>query len=100
MIRYEVTLDVDPAEAPAVEAYLRTKHIPEILATGCFQAIRFQKASGTRFRSCYEARGREDLERYLRQHTAAFREDFLAHFPSGCTVDREVWEDAEAWERS
>ena len=30
-------------------------------------------------------------------HTARFREDFGAHFPSGCLAGREVWEEVESF---
>ena len=35
-VLYEVTLQVQPALAPAVEQYMRTHHISAILRTGCF----------------------------------------------------------------
>lgn len=97
MIVYEVTVDVEAKLAEAFEQYMRGKHIPEILATGCFTAIHFEKASPTRFRTRYEAKGRADLDGYLSEHTARFREDFSAHFPAGCTARREVWEEVEGF---
>lgn len=99
MIRYEVTLDVDPAVAPvdAVERYMRDDHIPAIHRTGCFARIRFERAAPTRFRTAYEARTQEDLDRYLREHTERLREDFQAHFPRGVAVSREVWRELEQW---
>ncbi|HEU4697687.1 MAG TPA: DUF4286 family protein [Gemmatimonadales bacterium] len=103
MVTYEVTLDVDPAVAAAVERYMRATHIPEILATGCFAEIRFERQADRegggmlRFRTRYRAARRADLDRYLAQHQAHFRTDFLLHVPSGVTVTRAVWEAVEAW---
>lgn len=97
MIHYEVTVDVPEDQAVAFSAYMRRKHIPEILATGCFRAIHFQTEGPVRFRTCYQAATRADLDRYLDQHTAHFRADFLLHFPEGLQVSRQVWEDVEAW---
>ena len=97
MMLYEVTLDVEPALADALETYMRRTHIPEILATGCFYAARFDRASATRFRTCYQATSRAELDRYLQQHTERFRAHFAAHFPSGATAHREVWTVAEEW---
>ncbi|HJW09723.1 MAG TPA: DUF4286 family protein [Holophagaceae bacterium] len=97
MVAYEVTVEVRADLAEAFERYMRTKHIPEILATGCFARIHFERAAPTRFRSRYEAASQGDLDRYLAQHTARFREDFMAHFPEGCMPSREVWSALETW---
>lgn len=99
MVWYEVVVDAAPELAERFEAYMRRKHIPEILATGCFAEIRFQRGDGARFRTTYAAASPEDLERYLADHTAAFRADFRDHFPEGVSAVREVWNDIEAWTR-
>lgn len=91
MVSYEVAVQVPADTAEAFEAYMRRKHIPEILATGCFQEARFERSPEGRFRTCYLAPDQEALDRYLRDHASAFRADFLAHFPEGCKVAREVW---------
>ncbi len=99
MVRYEVTVEVAPAHAPRFERYMREKHIPEILATGCFAEIRFDRGDGGAYRTSYAAASRADVERYLAEHTAAFRADFQAHFPEGVRATRETWTDVEAWRR-
>ena len=96
IVSYEVTVDLAPALAEAFQAYMRGKHIPEILATGCFTGARFEQASPTRFRTCYLGT-RAGLDRYLAEHTAAFREDFLRHFPEGATASRDVWSGVQSW---
>ena len=97
MILYEVTLDVEPSLAPAVDEHMRRRHIPEIYATGCFRRIRFQRASSHRFRTTYEAESATDLERYLGNHAPRLRAEFLAEFPSGIGLTRETWHDLEQW---
>lgn len=97
MVAYEVKVEVRGDLAPAFERYMRERHIPEILATGCFARIRFERASATHFRSRYMASSQADLDRYLAEHTARFRADFMAHFPEGCVPSREVWESLQAW---
>ena len=97
MIVYEVTLDAEPALVDALERYMRATHIPQILATGCFAAIRFERATPSRFRTRYGAATRADLDRYLAEHTAHFRADFAAHFPTGVRASREIWEEVQAW---
>ncbi|HEY3011365.1 MAG TPA: DUF4286 family protein [Gemmatimonadales bacterium] len=98
MILYEVTLDAEPAVAPAVEEHMRRKHIPAILASACFRRIRFAQASSTRFRTSYEAESQADLDRYLREYAPALRAEFQAEFAAGVTVTREIWIEREVWE--
>ena len=97
-VTYEAELACEPHLADALEAYMRGRHIPAIFATGCFVAIRFERAGPTRFRTLYTGASRADLDRYLADHTAAMRADFMAHFPTGVTVARAEWEMLESWE--
>jgi hypothetical protein len=98
MLLYEVTLQIEPALAPAVEQYMRSRHIPAIFATACFRHIRFDRASPARFRTCYQAASQADLDRYLREHAPALRAEFSAEFPTGVTLTRETWSQRESWE--
>jgi len=97
MLLYEVTLHVDPALAAAVEVHMRREHIPDIVATGCFQRISFDRAVSTLYRTSYEAKDEADLDRYLRQHAPRLRAAFQAHFPTGVTLTRETWTPLERW---
>jgi hypothetical protein len=98
MLLYEVTLQVDPALAGAIEEHMRRVHIPEIFATGCFRRIRFDRASAARFRTSYQADTQADLDRYLREHAPRLRAAFQAEFPEGVVLTREVWIQQEGWE--
>lgn len=97
MLLYEVTLEVEPEIADAIERYMRDKHIPEIFATGCFRGVEFARTSAGRFRTAYAAATQDDLDRYLREHAPHFRDDFVLHFPSGATPTREVWSVVQRW---
>ncbi|MGB7212153.1 MAG: DUF4286 family protein [Gemmatimonadales bacterium] len=99
MIRYEVVLDVEPQLAPGLEDYMRGKHIPEILATGCFLDIRFERSGERRFRTSYHAATAADLDRYLSQHTGGFRASLIQYFPKGVTAVRETWTELESWQK-
>ena len=90
-VRYEVTVEVEPSLAEGFVAYMSGTHIPEIFATGCFRHIRLDRAGPTTFRTAYEAATAEALDRYLQEHTARFRADFVAHFPAGVRVSRTIW---------
>jgi hypothetical protein len=97
MLYYEVTLQVEPTLARQVEQHMRQEHIPAIFATGCFYQIRFCKASPARFRTSYEAKSQENLDRYLRDHAPGMRADFQRRFPQGTTATRETWVEQERW---
>lgn len=98
MIFYEVTLQLDPASAASVEEHMRTKHIPAIFGTGCFQRIHFDRASSARFRTSYQAESQSQLDRYLRDHAPRFRAEFQAEFPKGVITTRETWVQQQVWE--
>src|SRR5690348_17884975 len=85
MIRYEVTVAVREGLGERFERYFIDTHIPEILATGCFLDIRFERSDSGTYRTVYHAATRADLDRYLSQHSAIYRADFVKHFPDGVT---------------
>ena len=98
MLRYEVTLDAEPRLTAALDTWMRRTHVPEMAATGCFLRIRFDRASESRFRTCYHAATTADLNRYLAEHAPEMRSRFAERFPSGVSVARETWEELETWE--
>lgn len=95
MIAYEVTVDLSEELVASFVTYMRTRHIPQILATGCFAHAELDRASETRFRQRYLAATLADLERYLERHAPALREDFAKHFPTGTKITREIWEEVD-----
>ena len=97
MLRYEVIVQVREDLQGAFERYFIARHIPEILATGCFLDIRFERADSGAFRTVYHAATRADLDRYLTEHTARFRADLGRDFPEGITASRENWTVIKAW---
>jgi hypothetical protein len=99
MIIYEVTAVVEARLAEAYERYMRQHHIPDVLASGCFQSADFANAPPGRYRMRYEASTAEDLERYLATHAARLREDAASRFPEGIVLSREVWTAIQRWSR-
>lgn len=91
MITYEVTAIVDAALAPHYEEYMISRHLADVLASGCFVEAVLERAAAGKYRARYRAENEQDLERYLREHTAAKRADFAKHFPTGVALSREVW---------
>lgn len=98
MIIYEVTATVEASLAQAYERYMRQEHIPDVLASGCFQGAEFASATPGRYRMRYEASTDEDLERYLATHAALLREDAASRFPEGVVLSREVWTAVQRWD--
>jgi len=98
MVTYEVTTTVEPGLIAEYEAYMRTTHIPDLLATGCFHGAALTRSAPGRYRIRYQAPSEADLERYLDTHAPRLRGDFGSHFPRGITVSREVWVDLQSWE--
>ncbi|MCA1853327.1 MAG: DUF4286 family protein [Beggiatoa sp.] len=97
MPNYEVILEVDPARVGEMEGYMRTEHISDILRTGCFSRITFERSDSGRFRTRYEAASREALDAYFRNHAEHMRQDFRRRFPEGVVPSREVWTEVERW---
>jgi hypothetical protein len=97
MIFYEVSVTVSAPMSKAFESYMRNKHIPEILATKCFTQIHFAQMGDNIYRTCYQAQSQADYERYISQFANTMRADFMQHFPDGCQVQRQVWNNLETW---
>ena len=97
MLLYEVTVALEEGLDEAFEAYFKDKHVPEIWETGCFSTIRFDRLDNQRYRTTYFAESQEELDRYMNDHSAHFREDFMVHFPDRVTVSREVWTALKSW---
>jgi len=109
MIAYEVRARVPIDQAKAYEQYLREEHIPDLMATGCFEEATFSRSEGSGaapeaghpadvlFRSAYLAPDRAALDRYLADHAGRLRTHALARFPRGLAFERETWAVLERW---
>lgn len=99
MIAYEVTVEVNETLTERYMAFMRDRHIPAILATGCFAHAELDRSKQTRFRQRYLAASLGDLERYLEQHAPTLRKEFDQHFPTGTALTREIWEEVGRWDK-
>nr|WP_314861619.1 DUF4286 family protein [uncultured Undibacterium sp.] len=97
MILYEVSVNIRIDLSEQFERYMREKHIPEILATKCFEEIRFDKVNPGHYRTCYQASSTANYERYINEFASAMRADFMAHFPEDCVPSRLVYETLQSW---
>ena len=97
MVIYEITAVVRAESAREYEKYMRERHIPDLLKTGYFCGANFSRSSENRYRIRYEAFNQTALDDYLRNEAERLRADFLAHFPAGVELSREVWEVLQIW---
>jgi hypothetical protein len=97
MVTYEVTATVEDGFAARYETFMRDAHIPDVFATGCFRGVSFERAAAGQYRIRYQAESQADVDRYLREHTARLRAAFVAHFPTGAALSREVWTEIQRW---
>ena len=91
-ITYEITATVSEELIGKYEGYMADRHVPDLLATGCFDSASLSSSSPGRYRIRYEAPNRESLDRYLANDAERLRTDFAEHFPDDVSVEREVWE--------
>ena len=97
MVIYEITAIVWADLIEDYEKYMRERHIPDLLATGYFSGAALTRSTEGRYRIQYYARDQAALDGYLASDAERLRADFLAHFPEGAEVSREVWEVLQDW---
>jgi hypothetical protein len=97
---YEITAVVRADLIGKYEKYMRGRHIPDLLETGYFRAASFTRSGKDRYRIRYEAHDQTALDQYLQNEAARLRADFLAYFPEGVELNRDVWEVLESWKKT
>ncbi|HMS10446.1 MAG TPA: DUF4286 family protein [Pyrinomonadaceae bacterium] len=90
-ILYEVTVTVESPNRDGFEDYMTRRHIPDVLATGCFARASFVTDGAGKYRTTYLAAGQAALDRYFSDFASGLRDDFTVHFPAGVSVERQVW---------
>lgn len=88
---YEVSASVRADLVEEWKEYMKSHHLPDMLATGCFNEARLMSSDSGTFRSEYVVPNRAALERYLTEHAALLRPHAKERFPEGITFEREVW---------
>lgn len=81
MLIYNVTIHLEHSiHEPWVE-WMKTKHIPDVMATGCFTQYQFvrlldtDETEGVTYAAQYYAENRDSYDRYIEQYATALRED-------------------------
>lgn len=81
MYIYNVTIQLAWAIHENWVKWMKTKHIPEVMQTGCFTDYRFvrlldvDESEGPTYTTQYMAATREDYDRYISDFAAALRQD-------------------------
>ena len=91
-IAYEVAADVREDLRDAFERFMTERHIPDLMATGCFGEAHFERSAPGGYRTRYEAHDRAALDRYMKEHASRLRDHVAETFPDGITFEREEWE--------
>ncbi len=98
MISYFITLELEPTHAEQIIHYMRTKHVPEVVAQPGFIRCRMwvdtEPAADGWFRyfNHYEVRSREDLEAYFRSDAVKhLRAEADQHLGKHARLTRQVW---------
>lgn len=93
-VMYAVTVRIDLTVADEWFGWMRTVHVPEVLATGCFRRCTIQRetAEGERvgFVLEYLAHSASSLERYQREHAPALQQIHAARYAGKFDASRVV----------
>ncbi len=83
MFIYNVTTQISHQIHDAWVAWMQEKHIPEVLATGCFTKFQFvrllevDESESVTYATQYYAASKADYNRYIELYAGALREDAL-----------------------
>ncbi len=85
MILYNVTVSIDPSIKEEWISYMRSTHIPDVMATGCFIESRFSKLhaedeSEETYAIAYVAKNIDQLDIYQKEHAKKLQEDHSSRF--------------------
>jgi hypothetical protein len=85
MIIYNVTISIDASESENWLSWMRTKHIPDVLNTGCFLEAKLSKIigeeeGGLAYSVMYLCASQEILDTYNAQHAPALQKEHLEYF--------------------
>lgn len=85
MVIYNVTVSIDQAVANDWLHWMRTKHIPDVLATACFLECRLSRVNGEEeggqtYSVMYLAPDQTTLEHYQAQFAPALQKDHMDRY--------------------
>jgi hypothetical protein len=80
MILYNVTVSIDPEVGEEWLNWMRSTHIPDVMATGCFlesriSRIHAEEEGGLTYSIMYLCSSQERLDEYRETHASALQKD-------------------------
>ncbi len=103
MIIYNVTCNVEPGMAEEWLQWMLQTHIPEVMATGCFQSNKVMKLltqadddEGINYAIQYTATSLEEYERYQRDFGPALRQKTLERYGDRVMAFRSILEEVKS----
>ena len=80
MILYNVTVSIDPEVHQEWLNWMKTTHVPDVMATGCFMEARISRVKGEEeggltFAISYVCETQEIYDRYQKEHAPALQKD-------------------------
>ncbi len=83
MLIYNVTTKVEPIIHHAWVEWMKDKHIPEVMKSGCFSRFQFvqvletDESDGFTYAVQYYAATKDDYQRYIDEFAPALRQDAM-----------------------
>lgn len=103
MVIYNVTVQVDNAIQEEWQSWMRTRHIPDVLATGMFFRCNLMRVvsddeQSTTFAVQYECADLATMERYRRDYAPALQRDHTERYKDRFVAFRTILERIDALE--
>lgn len=85
MILYNVTVSIDPETSVEWLDWMRTTHIPDVMATGCFiesriSRVQGEEENGVTYAITYLSPSQDKIDEYQRMHAPILQKDHAAKF--------------------
>jgi hypothetical protein len=85
MILYNVTVSIDPIIAEDWLQWMRSQHIPDVMATGCFIESRISRVHGEEeggitYAITYLSLNQEKINEYTEQHAPILQKDHAERY--------------------
>ncbi len=100
MILYNVTVNVEDEVLEDWLSWMKTEHIPEVMATGCFVEHKMLKlltddaeAQGGTFAVQYYVEDISLLDHYLQEHAPLLRQKHMERYLNKCVSFRTLLEE-------
>lgn len=99
MIIYNVTINIDREVESEWVRWMKSVHIPEVLATNCFESCRMLKmmyeeeSQGTTYAMQYTAKSLEMIEQYQREFAEALQAEHSSRYKNKFVVFRSLLEE-------